>query len=123
MEIRALSRVKANGVRFLPGDLITGIDEKIASRLLEKGAAELVFSESEGEFVGFKDAKEVNVEEIIDETPMDVDEKRKVNNQEESKSKREVLEDEYRALGGRPSDGWTIEKLMSKLEERRGRNK
>jgi len=40
--------------------------------------------------------------------------------QEEAVPSREELEEEYKALGGQPRSDWTLEKLMSKLEERRG---
>lgn len=39
---------------------------------------------------------------------------------EEASPSREELEEEYKALGGQPRSDWTMEKLMSKLEERRG---
>lgn len=45
MKVKCLTRVRVDGDRYRPGDVITGLEEKQIDRLINSGAAELVIEE------------------------------------------------------------------------------
>ncbi len=105
MLLKALIHIKHDGKQYSPGEQCE-VARQEAERLLALRAAVVLNTDiPKGEELQPTEEKaKTAIEEV---------------NTDEEMEKRIAMEEEYRALGGRPQPEWPIEKLQAKLEERR----
>ncbi len=114
--IRAKMWIRHDGTVHESGDVFSA-GEGDEKRLVALGAAEYVQDS------GTKkphNQKPDDPEDLEEETSIEEGNLPEIPEEDEDPTSREELEEEYRQLGGRPQADWTLEKLMTMLEERRG---
>ena len=108
--IKAKGLIRHDGQVFRSGDSFAA-DGDTERRLVSMGVAEPVSAYAVGVEMGaMPEGAPAHVEVCGDDIDLPP---------EEDEPSREDLEEEYRALGGQPRSDWSLDKLLSKIEERR----
>lgn len=114
--IRAKTWTRHDGTVYEKGDVFSA-GEGDEKRLVALGAAEYVRG---SEMEKPNNQKQDDPEDLEEEASIEEGNLPEIPEEDEDPPSREELEEEYRQLGGRPQADWTLEKLMTMLEERRG---
>lgn len=109
--IRVKMLVRHDGKVFRRGDSFSA-DGETENRLVQLGVAEFCD--------GMPETGSSPISKEVPEGNDSMTTYGEIELPEDRPPSREELEDEYRELGGQPRSDWSLEKLISKLEERRG---